>query len=144
MGNFINAELPGTAATDGADRPRPFYLATSPDLFGPIIVPGTPLSYWAGWRGQNPMRYGGGLLGGSWLAALASDLGAGRFDGAALVGNFAGNVQFLQREPLSVLAFNQHKDYAQRNMVYVRAELRAMQLIYAPREIVVADLTAAV
>lgn len=63
--------------------------------------------------------------------------------GTALVGNFAGNVQFLQREPLSVLAFNQHKDYAQRNMVYVRAELRAMQLIYAPREIVVADLTAA-
>lgn len=62
--------------------------------------------------------------------------------GTALVGNFAGNVQFLQREPLSVLAFNQHKDYAQRNMVYVRAELRAMQLIYAPREIVVADLTA--
>ncbi|MCW2957125.1 MAG: phage major capsid protein [Thermoleophilia bacterium] len=57
----------------------------------------------------------------------------------ALVGNFR-TVNFLQREPLSVLAFNQHKDYAQRNMVYVRAELRAMQLIYSPREIVVATL----
>lgn len=62
--------------------------------------------------------------------------------GSALVGNFR-TVNFLQREALSVLAFNQHKDYAQRNMVYVRAELRAMQLIYNPREIVVADLTAA-
>jgi hypothetical protein len=34
------------------------------------------------------MRYSGGLLGGSWLAALASDLGHGRFDGAHLVANF--------------------------------------------------------
>ncbi|NYT63658.1 DUF3141 domain-containing protein [Alcaligenaceae bacterium] len=56
-----------------------------PDLFGPIIVPGTPLSYWAG---DNPMRYAGGLLGGSWVTALTSDMGAGRFDGAWLVQNF--------------------------------------------------------
>ena len=62
--------------------------AVWPELFGPIIVAGTPLSYWAGWRGQNPMRYGGGLSGGSWMTALASDLGAGRFDGAWLVQNF--------------------------------------------------------
>lgn len=62
--------------------------AMRPELFGPIIVPGTPLSYWAGWRGKNPMRYAGGLLGGSWLTALTSDLGAGRFDGAWLVANF--------------------------------------------------------
>lgn len=62
--------------------------AVWPELFGPIILAGTPLSYWAGWRGQNPMRYGGGLTGGSWLTALASDLGAGRFDGAWLVQNF--------------------------------------------------------
>ena len=34
------------------------------------------------------MRYSGGLLGGSWLAALTSDLGAGKFDGAWLVQNF--------------------------------------------------------
>jgi hypothetical protein len=34
------------------------------------------------------MRYSGGLLGGSWLTALASDLGAGKFDGAHLVANF--------------------------------------------------------
>ena len=62
--------------------------AMRPELFGPIIIAGTPLSYWAGVRGQYPMRYSGGLLGGSWLTALAGDLGAGIFDGAALVQNF--------------------------------------------------------
>lgn len=62
--------------------------AMRPELFGPIIIAGAPLSYWAGWRGQNPMRYSGGLLGGSWLTAMASDLGAGTFDGAWLVQNF--------------------------------------------------------
>ena len=29
--------------------------AKRPELFGPIIVAGSPLSYWAGVRGQNPM-----------------------------------------------------------------------------------------
>ncbi len=59
-----------------------------PELFGPIIIAGSPLSYWAGVRGKNPMRYSGGLLGGSWLTALTSDLGGGKFDGAWLVQNF--------------------------------------------------------
>src|SRR5246127_273727 len=59
-----------------------------PELFGPIIIAGAPLSYWAGVRGKNPMRYSGGLLGGSWLTALTSDLGGGKFDGAWLVQNF--------------------------------------------------------
>ncbi len=62
--------------------------AVRPDLFGPIIVAGSPLSYWAGVHGKNPMRYSGGLLGGSWLTALTSDLGNGKFDGAWLVQNF--------------------------------------------------------
>ena len=62
--------------------------AIRPELFGPIIVAGSPLSYWAGVRGKNPMRYSGGLLGGSWLTALTSDLGHGKFDGAWLVQNF--------------------------------------------------------
>jgi poly(3-hydroxyalkanoate) synthetase len=39
-------------------------------------------------HGRNPMRYSGGLLGGSWLTALTGDLGAGKFDGAWLVQNF--------------------------------------------------------
>jgi pimeloyl-ACP methyl ester carboxylesterase len=62
--------------------------ALRPELFGPMIIAGAPLSYWAGVRGKNPMRYSGGLLGGSWLTALTSDLGGGRFDGAWLVQNF--------------------------------------------------------
>ena len=62
--------------------------ALRPDLFGPIIIAGSPLSYWQGVHGKYPMRYSGGLLGGSWLTALASDLGNGKFDGAWLVQNF--------------------------------------------------------
>jgi hypothetical protein len=62
--------------------------AVRPELFGPIIVAGSPLSYWAGVRGKYPMRYSGGLLGGSWLTAFISDLGNGKFDGAWLVQNF--------------------------------------------------------
>jgi hypothetical protein len=38
--------------------------AVRPELFGPIVIAGSPLSYWAGVRGKNPMRYSGGLLGG--------------------------------------------------------------------------------
>ena len=59
-----------------------------PGLTGPIILAGSPLSYWAGVRGKNPMRYLGGLLGGTWLTELSGDLGAGIFDGAHLVANF--------------------------------------------------------
>ncbi|MGE3147970.1 MAG: DUF3141 domain-containing protein [Pseudorhodoplanes sp.] len=62
--------------------------AVRPELFGPIIIAGSPLSYWDGVRGRYPMRYSGGLLGGSWLTALAGDLGGGKFDGALLVQNF--------------------------------------------------------
>lgn len=62
--------------------------AVRPELFGPLIIPGSPLSYWAGVHGKNPMRYTGGLLGGSWLTALIGDVGAGKFDGGYLVENF--------------------------------------------------------
>jgi len=62
--------------------------AVRPELFGPIIIAGSPLSYWAGVHGKNPMRYSGGLLGGSWLTAFTGDLGHGKFDGAWLVQNF--------------------------------------------------------
>lgn len=59
-----------------------------PELFGPLILAGAPLAYWAGVHGKYPMRYSGGLLGGSWLTALTGDLGAGKFDGGWLVQNF--------------------------------------------------------
>lgn len=62
--------------------------ALAPELCGPIAITGAPMSYWAGNDGENPMRYAGGILGGVWPALLASDLGAGKFDGANLVDNF--------------------------------------------------------
>jgi hypothetical protein len=62
--------------------------ALRPKLPGPIVLAGSPLSYWAGVRGKNPMRYLGGLLGGTWLTALTGDMGKGIFDGANLVSNF--------------------------------------------------------
>ncbi len=62
--------------------------ATRPDLFGPLMIVGAPLSYWAGSSTLNPMRYSGAALGGSWLASMTADMGADRFDGAHLVENF--------------------------------------------------------
>jgi len=66
--------------------------AQDPELIGPVVINGAPMSYWSGaWEtGQapNPMRYAGGLLGGSWLASFTADLGNGIFDGAYLVENF--------------------------------------------------------
>ncbi len=62
--------------------------ATHPGLTGPVVIAGAPLSYWAGELGKNPLRYYGGLAGGAAPALLASDLGAGKFDGASLVFNF--------------------------------------------------------
>jgi pimeloyl-ACP methyl ester carboxylesterase len=66
--------------------------ANDPEMVGPIVINGAPMSYWSGsWsggEGENPMRYSGGLLGGSWLSLFASDMGNGKFDGAYLVENF--------------------------------------------------------
>ena len=62
--------------------------AMHPDVPGPLLLAGSPLSYWAGVRGKNPMRYTGGILGGTWLTSLSGDLGGGKFDGANLVSNF--------------------------------------------------------
>lgn len=62
--------------------------ATHPDLMGPVVIAGTPLSYWAGKVGQNPFRYLAGIEGGAVPALLTSDLGAGKFDGATLIHNF--------------------------------------------------------
>ncbi|MHB8493479.1 MAG: DUF3141 domain-containing protein [Casimicrobiaceae bacterium] len=62
--------------------------AARPDMTGPLVINGAPMSYWAGNDGDNPMRYAGGLVGGAWVSLLASDLGAGKFDGAHLVQSF--------------------------------------------------------
>ena len=62
--------------------------AARPDIAGPLVINGAPMSYWSGNDGESPMRYAGGLFGGTWLSLLAADLGAGKFDGANLVQNF--------------------------------------------------------
>ena len=62
--------------------------AVEPGLMGPVVVCGSPMSYWAGVDGKNPMRYMGGLSGGAWITSLLCDLGGGQFDGANLVANF--------------------------------------------------------
>ncbi len=62
--------------------------ATHPDITGPVVANGSPLSYWAGIKGKNPLRYLGGVSGGVLPALILSDLGNGLFDGANLVSNF--------------------------------------------------------
>jgi tellurite resistance protein len=76
---IANCQAGWAAALIGADRP---------DVTGPMVFNGSPLSYWGGVEGANPMRYKGGLLGGVWLTSLWCDLGAGLFDGAHLVAGF--------------------------------------------------------
>lgn len=61
--------------------------------------------------------------------------------GQALMGDFRA-FQLLIFEALSILAFNQHKDFAQRNLVYVRAELRALQMFRQPAKLAVIDIEA--
>ncbi|HEX7504702.1 MAG TPA: DUF3141 domain-containing protein, partial [Syntrophales bacterium] len=52
--------------------------ADRPDIAGPLILNGAPMSYWAGVQGVNPMRYRGGLAGGIWMTSLLCDLGNGK------------------------------------------------------------------
>lgn len=56
--------------------------------------------------------------------------------GTVILGDWT-QIALLDREGLSVQAFTQHADYARRNMVYVRAELRAAQVIWKPNRMVV-------
>ncbi|MGD9367871.1 MAG: DUF3141 domain-containing protein [Desulfobacteraceae bacterium] len=74
-----NCQAGWATALIGADRP---------DVTGPMVFIGSPLSYWGGVEGANPMRYRGGLLGGAWFTSLWCDLGNGWFDGAHLVAGF--------------------------------------------------------
>lgn len=57
-------------------------------------------------------------------------------EGTAIVGDFK-QIALLDREGLNVLAFNQHEDFARRNLVYVRAELRAAQAIWRPNRLAI-------
>ncbi|MEU6872397.1 phage major capsid protein [Streptomyces sp. NPDC046751] len=81
--------------------------------------------------GQGPFGQGPNT---SWGRARA--LSQRLAPGTVILGDWR-QVALLDREGLSVLAFNQHKDYAQRNLTYVRAELRAAQVIWKPNRLVV-------
>jgi pimeloyl-ACP methyl ester carboxylesterase len=83
-----NAEKPALIGNCQAGWAVALLGADRPDLTGPLVLNGSPLSYWSGVQGKNPMRYGGGLIGGIWLVSFLSDLGNGKFDGAWLEENF--------------------------------------------------------
>ncbi len=76
--------------------------------------------------GQGPFGTGPNTLWGR-PRAVSEKLSAGD----AWVGEW-NQIALLDREGLSILAFNQHSDWARRNLTYVRAELRAMQVIWRP------------
>ena len=79
--------------------------------------------------GQGPFGTGPGTLWG--VPVIASEKIT---KGQALMGDFK-QVQLLDREGLSVTAFNQHADFAARNLVYVRAELRAGVVVWRPNRL---------
>lgn len=60
--------------------------------------------------------------------------------GQAIIGDFS-QIHLLQLEALSILAFNQHADFARRNMTYIRAEERMVQFIRNAAKLCVVDLT---
>jgi pimeloyl-ACP methyl ester carboxylesterase len=81
--------------------------ADRPDIVGPVVMNGSPLSYWSGPAGKNPLRYRGGLAGGLWLTSFLGDLGNGFFDGAHLVSNME------DLNPSNTLWKKQYNLYAQ-------------------------------
>jgi len=85
--------------------------------------------------GQGPFGQGPATLWGR-PRVVSEAIEPGQF----ILGDFR-QIALLDREGLSVQAFNQHKDYAQRNMTYVRAELRAAQVIWKPSRLVVGSRT---
>nr|DAW76851.1 MAG TPA: major capsid protein [Caudoviricetes sp.] len=56
--------------------------------------------------------------------------------GTQIIGDF-NQVQLLDYKGINVNAFSQHADFAQRNLVYVRAECRAGLAIYRPNRLCV-------
>lgn len=82
------ADLPAVIGNCQAGWATALIGADRPDVTGPMVFNGSPLSYWGGVDGANPMRYRGGLYGGIWLTSLCCDLGNGQFDGAHLVAGF--------------------------------------------------------
>lgn len=102
-----HADAPAIMGNCQAGWAAALLCADRPDITGPLVLNGAPLSYWSGVTGENPMRYTGGLIGGVWLSSFFSDLGNGVFDGANLVANFES------LNPANTLWKKQYNVYAQ-------------------------------
>lgn len=83
-----DAQKPAVIGNCQAGWATALIAASRPDLTGPIMLNGAPLSYWSGNRLNTPLRYKGGFPGGNWISSFLSDLGNGRFDGAFIVSSF--------------------------------------------------------
>lgn len=101
------ADAPAVMGNCQAGWAAALLCADRPDVTGPLVLNGAPLSYWSGVAGTNPMRYTGGLMGGVWLNSFLSDLGNGVFDGANLVSNFE------DLNPANTLWTKQYNVYSQ-------------------------------
>ncbi len=102
-----DADAPAIMGNCQAGWAAALACADRPDIAGPLVLNGAPLSYWSGIEGVNPMRYKGGLLGGVWLNSFLSDLGNGVFDGANLVLNME------RLNPANTLWTKQYNVYSQ-------------------------------
>lgn len=87
--------------------------------------------------GQGPWNSGPGTIWGR--PRVVSEQLSGSNE--VILGDWT-TVALLDREGLSIEAFNQHADFARRNKVYVRAELRAGQVIWRPNRLVRATISA--
>ncbi|MDY0360698.1 MAG: DUF3141 domain-containing protein [Desulforegulaceae bacterium] len=89
--------------------------AEEPDLAGPLVLNGSPISYWSGVEGKHVMRYRTGIMGGSWTVSFLSDLGNGYFDGAHLVSGYEAvdpaNTFFRQPYKLFANVDKEHGNY---------------------------------
>lgn len=110
-----DADRPAVIGNCQAGWATALLAANRPDLTGPVMLNGAPLSYWSGRGLNNPMRFKGGLAGGNWLASMLADMGNGRFDGAHLVAGFEdlnpGNTLQSSRRLITIL-----KSIRQRNL----------------------------
>lgn len=83
-----NAPRPSVIGNSQAGWALAMLGAEEPDLMGPLILNGSPISYWAGVEGKHVMRYRTGIMGGCWYVSFLSDLGNGYFDGAHLISGY--------------------------------------------------------
>lgn len=83
-----NAEKPAVIGNCQGGWAVALMGADRPDITGPLMLNGSPLSYWGGPAGSDPMRYEGALLGGAWVTSFLCDMLNGEFDGAHLILNF--------------------------------------------------------